>query len=109
MDRGKYIKRGYGKITLLLNDSVGCWFGNKYVISSEFKWLAHMVSSSRLWLNKVDTSESANDYTLACMRALYNFYNSHGNVVRNLLVADIKRVSVKFHLLYSHMQIMWPA
>ena len=35
------------------SDSVGCWFGNKYVISSDFKWLAHLVSSSKLWMNKV--------------------------------------------------------
>ncbi len=34
-------------------DVVGCWYGNKYVISSEFKWLAHMVSQSMLWINKV--------------------------------------------------------
>ena len=44
---------------------------------------------------QVDTSESANDYTLACMRALYNFYNSHGNVVRNMLVADINKVKLQ--------------
>ncbi len=35
-------------------DVTGCWYGNKYVISSEFKWLAHMVSQSMLWINKVN-------------------------------------------------------
>ena len=37
-------------------DTIGCWYGNKYVISSEFKWLAHMVSTSMLLLNKVLSS-----------------------------------------------------
>ena len=99
------------------SDSVGCWFGNKYVISSDFKWLAHLVSSSKLWMNKVQSGffspkfrsmafcnpkreispqvdvslECANDYTLACMRALYNFYNSHGNAVRFMLVAELHK------------------
>ena len=35
--------------------------------------------------------ECANDYTLACMRALYNFYNSHGNAVRFMLVAELHK------------------
>ena len=34
-------------------DAFGCWYGNKYVISSEFKWLAHMVSTTMLLINKV--------------------------------------------------------
>ena len=34
-------------------DAIGCWYGNKYVISSEFKWLAHMVSTTMLLVNKV--------------------------------------------------------
>ena len=67
-------------------------YGNKYVISSDFKWLAHMISSSQLWTNKVDLSEGdQNDYTLACMRPLFNFYNSGGNAVRHILVATSPR------------------
>lgn len=64
-------------------------YGNKYIVSSEFKWLAHMISSSRLWTNKVDLSEGdQNDYTLSCMRPLFNFYNRGGNAVRHMLVAE---------------------
>ena len=64
-------------------------YGNKYIISSEFKWLAHLISSSRLWTNKVDLSEGdQNDYTLSCMRPLFNFYNRGGNAVRHMLVAE---------------------
>ena len=64
-------------------------YGNKYVISSEFKWLAHMISSTRLWTNKVDLSEDdQNDYTLSGMRPLFNFYNRAANAARHLLVAE---------------------
>ena len=48
-----------------------------------------MISSSRLWTNKVDLSEGdQNDYTLSCMRPLFNFYNRGGNAVRHMLVAE---------------------
>ena len=51
-----------------------------------------MISSSQLWTNKVDLSEGdQNDYTLACMRPLFNFYNSAGNAVRHILVATSPR------------------
>ena len=70
-------------------DTIGCWYGNKYVISSEFKWLAHMISTSRLWTNKVDLAEGdQNDYTLSCMRPLFNFYNRSGNAIRHMLIAE---------------------
>ena len=32
---------------------------------------------------------NSNDYTLACMRTLFRFYNSAGNAVRHLLVANV--------------------
>ena len=64
-------------------------YGNKFIISSEFKWLAHMISTSRLWTNKVDLAEGdQNDYTLSCMRPLFNFYNRSGNATRHMLIAE---------------------
>ena len=64
-------------------------YGNKFIISSEFKWLAHMISTSRLWTNKVDLAEGdQNDYTLSCMRPLFNFYNRSGNAIRHMLIAE---------------------
>ena len=51
-----------------------------------------MISSSRLWTNRVDLSEGdQNDYTLSCMRPLFNFYNRAGNAVRHMLVAECSK------------------
>ena len=73
-------------------------YGNKYILSSEFKWLAHMISSSRLWTNRVDLSEGdQNDYTLSCMRPLFNFYNRAGNVARHMIVAECSKPLVADH------------
>ena len=48
-----------------------------------------MISSTRLWTNKVDLSEDdQNDYTLSGMRPLFNFYNRAANAARHLLVAE---------------------
>ena len=72
---------------------MGCWYGNKYVISSEFKWLAHMVSTSMLLINKVSFTleASGNDHTLAGIRTLFRFYNSAGNAVRYFCVANVPK------------------
>ena len=57
-----------------------------------------MISSSRLWTNRVDLSEGdQNDYTLSCMRPLFNFYNRGGNVVRHMLVAECSKPLVADH------------
>ena len=73
-------------------------YGNKYILSSEFKWLAHMISSSRLWTNRVDLSEGdQNDYTLSCMRPLFNFYNRAGNATRHMIVAECSKPLVDDH------------
>ena len=48
-----------------------------------------MISTSRLWTNKVDLAEGdQNDYTLSCMRPLFNFYNRSGNAIRHMLIAE---------------------
>ena len=74
-------------------DAYGCWYGNKYVISAEFKWLAHMVSNTMLLLNKVSFAleQSLNDHTLAGIRTLFRIYNNAGNAVRHLCVANVPK------------------
>ena len=34
-------------------DSLGCWYNNNYVISSEHDWLTRGISVNKLWINKV--------------------------------------------------------
>ena len=94
---GYTAKSNFAKaLTLLIFkpwDALGCWYGNKYVISSEFKWLAHMVSTSMLLINKVSFTLEANgnDHTLAGIRTLFRFYNSAGNAVRYFCVANVPK------------------
>eukprot|EP00095_Tigriopus_kingsejongensis_P011181 maker-scaffold456_size166325-snap-gene-0.27 protein:Tk11181 transcript:maker-scaffold456_size166325-snap-gene-0.27-mRNA-1 annotation:"gaba-gated ion channel grd isoform x2" len=80
------------RITNKPDDVVGCWYNQKYLISSDFKWLSgtHLVSASLLWLNKVTPllSESAFDYKLSCMRSLFRFYNPNASCIRHFLVCN---------------------
>ena len=53
------MSRGSDIVNLLFRpfDTVGCWYGSKYVISSEFKWLSsQMISATMLWMNKAEFS-----------------------------------------------------
>lgn len=81
------------KLTNKPYDAFGCWYGNKYIITSEFKWLAHMVSTSMLLMNKVSFAleKNYNDHTLAGIRTLFRFYNSAGNAVRYFCVANVAK------------------
>ena len=75
-------------------DTVGCWFGNKYVISSEFKWLSsQMISATMLWMNKVSFAleENFDNYMLAGMRTLFKLYGKSGNAPRQFIVANCCR------------------
>ena len=46
------------KITNRPSEAMGCWYNNKYLVSSEFKCLALGVSISMLWMNKVSADIS---------------------------------------------------
>jgi hypothetical protein len=38
------------------HDTVGCWYNNYFVISAEHEWLAHGISVSKFWINKVKSN-----------------------------------------------------
>ena len=71
-------------------DTFGCWYNNNYLISSDHEWLAHTVSTNKLWMNKVDYSMDA-DPALACMRQLYRTHNAGGSTAKNLMVVPLPR------------------
>ena len=60
----RMIQLGVGTAITLLSplfrphDTVGCWYSNNFVISSEHDWLTHGISSNKLWINKVQTRGS---------------------------------------------------
>ena len=74
-------------------DTIGCWYNNSYLVSSDHEWLAHLISSNKFWINKVDYSLDS-DPSLACMRQLYRMYNCAGNAVRDVTVVPVCRSSV---------------
>lgn len=50
------VKEGFkicARITNRPSEALGCWYNNKYLISSEMKVLALGISMSMLWMNKV--------------------------------------------------------
>ena len=63
------------------------------MVSSDHEWLAHLISSNKFWINKVDYSLDS-DPSLACMRQLYRMYNCAGSAVRDITVVPISRSSV---------------
>ena len=69
------------RISLKPYETVGCWYNNSYLVSSDYEWLAHLVSTNKFWMNKVDYSLDS-DPSLACMRQLYKLYNCSGSAVR---------------------------
>ena len=70
------------RISLRPHQTVGCWYNNTYLVSSDHDWLAHLVSTNKFWMNKVDYSMDS-DPSLACMRQLYKLYNCSGSFVRS--------------------------
>jgi len=80
------------RISLKPHDTVGCWYNNSYLISSDFEWLAHFISCNKFWINKVDYTMDA-DPSLACMRQLYRLYNCAGSCVRDVSVVPIHKMS----------------
>ena len=79
--RGEEVGEVTSRITLRPHHTVGCWYNNTYLVSSDHEWLAHLVSTNKFWMNKVDYSMDS-DPSLACMRQLYKLYNCSGSAVR---------------------------
>ncbi|XP_023323512.1 F-box/WD repeat-containing protein 5 isoform X2 [Eurytemora carolleeae] len=74
-------------------DSLGCWYNNNYVISSEHDWLTRGISVNKLWINKVNFADEC-EPSLACMRQLYRMYNCAGSSLRNITVCSVPRQNV---------------
>lgn len=67
-------------------DIFGTWYSERYLLSGDVYWLAHLVSSSVLWLNKAN-QESASEH-VPIMSQLYKFYNGNAASIRAIMVAD---------------------
>ncbi|XP_068151561.1 F-box/WD repeat-containing protein 5 [Drosophila tropicalis] len=66
-------------------DIFGTWFSDQYLISGDLHWLAHLVSTSVLWLNKAN--QEIDSEHVPVMNQLYKFYNRNASSVRAIMVA----------------------
>jgi len=67
-------------------DIFGTWYNDRYLLSGDLYWLAHLVSTSILWLNKA-SQESSSEH-VAIMDQLFRFYNRNASSVRAIMIAD---------------------
>ncbi|XP_066582854.1 F-box/WD repeat-containing protein 5 [Prorops nasuta] len=67
-------------------DIFGTWYSERYLLSGNLHWLAHLVSTSILWLNKAN-QESASEH-VPIMTQLFRFYNGNASSIRAIMVAN---------------------
>ncbi|XP_042211145.1 F-box/WD repeat-containing protein 5-like [Homarus americanus] len=67
-------------------DIFGTWYNDQYLLSGDLHWLAHLVSTSVIWLNKAN--QENNSEHEAIITRLYKFYNRNASSVRTILVAN---------------------
>ncbi|KAJ9588210.1 hypothetical protein L9F63_018431, partial [Diploptera punctata] len=67
-------------------DIFGTWFSDRHLLSGDLHWLAHLVSTSILWLNKA-SQESESEH-VPIMDQLYKFYNCNASSIRAVMVAN---------------------
>lgn len=67
-------------------DIFGTWFSDQHLISGDLHWLAHLVSTSVLWLNKAN--QEVDSEHVPIMNQLYKFYNKKASSIRGIMVAN---------------------
>lgn len=67
-------------------DIFGTWFSEKHLISGDLNWLAHLISSSVLWLNKANQEITSEHVPI--MKKLYKFYNRNASSIRAIMIAN---------------------
>lgn len=67
-------------------DIFGTWYNDQYLLSGDLHWLAHLVSTSVIWLNKAK-QETSSEHR-AIISRLHKFYNRNASSVRTILVAN---------------------
>lgn len=67
-------------------DIFGTWFSDQHLISGDLHWLAHLVSTSVLWLNKAN--QEVDSEHVPIMNQLYKFYNRNASSIRGIMIAN---------------------
>ncbi|KAI5742484.1 hypothetical protein M8J77_007716 [Diaphorina citri] len=67
-------------------DIFGTWYSEEHLLSGDLQWLAQLVSSSGLWLNKA-YQDITSEHT-PIMVQLFRFYNVNASTIRSVMVAN---------------------
>lgn len=67
-------------------DIFGTWYNDQHLLSGDLHWLAHLVSTSFLWLNKA--SQETDSEHVPITQNLYRFYNRNASSIRAIMVAN---------------------
>ncbi|KDR15186.1 F-box/WD repeat-containing protein 5 [Zootermopsis nevadensis] len=67
-------------------DIFGTWYSDHHLLSGDLHWLAHLVSTSILWLNKA--SQESESELVPIMDQLYKFYNCNASSIRAVMIAN---------------------
>lgn len=67
-------------------DFFGTWYNDNYLLSGDLRWLAHLVSTSIVWLNRA--SQEADSEFTSIMNRMFRFYNRSASSIRSITVAN---------------------
>ncbi|XP_076683454.1 F-box and WD repeat domain containing 5 [Andrena cerasifolii] len=67
-------------------DIFGTWYSEHYLLNGNLFWLAHLVTTSVLWLNKANQETSSEHVPI--MSQLFRFYNGNASSIRTIMVAN---------------------
>uniref|UniRef100_A0A1B6DP33 F-box domain-containing protein n=2 Tax=Clastoptera arizonana TaxID=38151 RepID=A0A1B6DP33_9HEMI len=67
-------------------DIFGTWYSDRHLLSGDLYWLAHLVSTTGLWLNKA-SQETESEHT-PIMNQMFRFYNTNASSIRAIMVAN---------------------
>lgn len=67
-------------------DIFGTWYSDQYLLSGDLHWLAHLVSTSYLRLNRA-TQETDSEH-IPITQNMFRFYNRNASSIRAIMVAN---------------------
>ncbi|XP_044268682.1 F-box/WD repeat-containing protein 5 [Tribolium madens] len=67
-------------------DIYGTWYSDQHLLSGDLHWLAHLVSTSSLWLNKA--SQEAESEHVPITHNMFRFYNRNASSIRAIMIAN---------------------
>lgn len=67
-------------------DIFGTWYSDKHLLSGDLHWLAHLVSSSVVWINKANQETDSEHIPIT--HSMYRFYNRNASSIRAIMIAD---------------------